>query len=177
MLRNLRCLFETYGIEYSDPMIQDTSRPVDVVKNYILDFREYKYISRHQTLEEANETDDINGTHRSFIYMSIYFNLPKVQSYISACKFISNVMKCFWRKLYGLYFERFWIWSVDMKLYTNILQYDYMEHRLSKAKYTHSLMTIVRSINIFFPEKDKETILNELNSDSGFCKKIVKCFP
>ena len=90
ILKRLFYIFNAYSIEYSEPTLQEHAEQ-NLYKNYFrcnfINYNGYKLISNHNTPEEV----DSNCNDISIV---IFFNLPDVHSYKSACVFISNILRC-----------------------------------------------------------------------------------
>ena len=80
-------MFDTYGIDYSEPTLQNNLEDGYSQCNFI-DYNGYKLISsKYKTIEDVNKSD-------TDISVVIFFNLPEIHSYKAACVFISNIFSC-----------------------------------------------------------------------------------
>ena len=172
ILKKIRYVFDIYDVEYSEPVIQEIEDKDDckAMCKYILNFRGYKYLSAYKTLEES--IDEYNGP-GNYMYIAIHFNLPKVHSYISACKFISNITKSIWKNTsYGQYVLTFAIWTKD--LWTDAYHIDHIHKYKLMTKSTS--MRISRLLNMFFPEDDRWHIKDELDRNKDLLVRLCNCF-
>ena len=171
ILKKIRYVFDLYDVEYSEPVIQEIEDKNDcrVMCKYILNFRGYKYLSTYKTLEEA--VDGYNDP-ENYIYIAIHFNLPKVRSYISACKFISNITKSIWKNTsYGQYVPTFAFWKKD--LWADVYHIDEIhEYRLPTNS---TSMRISRLLDMFFPEDDRWDIKRELDRNKDLLTRLCNC--
>ena len=119
--KRLYYLFTAYGAEYYTPeqvILQDTT---GIYKNcyeecVFHDFYDYKIISKF-TFKE------VSRRHWG-IYMPVFFNFPKTQSYRVVCKLISSIIKFLWEgKMSGF-----------MEMQQILLTSQYYQIRLYKNK-------------------------------------------
>ena len=94
ILKRVKYLFDAYGIEYSEPTLQDgVSYFSDSYKDCnFLDFYGFKLATRFDNVAEALKS-------LSTYTAVIFFNLPVIHSYKSACVFNNNIMKCLWNSV------------------------------------------------------------------------------
>ena len=94
--KRLGYIFTEYEVEYYSPeqvILEDTVYIFTYGKDYegcvFNDFHDYKIISK-TTIEE------VSRRHWG-IYMPVFFNFPKTQSYRVVCKLISIILKFLWK--------------------------------------------------------------------------------
>ena len=177
ILKRVKYLFDAYGIEYSDPTLQDG------VSNYFsdsykdcnfLDFYGLKLVTRCDIDAKALKS-------LSTFTAVILFNLPVIRSYKSACVFSNNIMKCLWNSVYENRIECFYIW--DFKR-INSYNTNWGSYIFNPIKYPGLRITMTRNtdllfdwLRLFFPEKDTQTIRDELfDNDKAEYKKLYKYF-
>ena len=101
--------------------------------------------------------------------MVMFFNLPKATSYITACKFIGNIMRHLWKD--GNHKG----YISNIMIDNNISTEDYPVvdignpytslYKLDKSTITPNGI-VVSAISLFFPEKSYGMIYNELDNDT-----------
>lgn len=100
---------------------------------------------------------DNNDITDYYIYMVMFFNLPKIKSYIAACRFISNIMRCLWiNKNYNESFRRFFIQGFNSSgtTYTNnVIEIEDDMYRQGRI-YKIPKRIVIDSICMFYPEND-----------------------
>ena len=164
LVKKLQYIFNTYGVEYSEPVLQvQTITYLDYKDCTAIDIHGYTLISKYKTIEEVISIDEI--TPRRSILLVIYFNLPNVRTFIAGCKFVSNIMKCMWNNSSHEYFTAFFIQftaffkkRADYKAICTVNVYNpilYPGLRISMSQ-MFNIMTL------FFPDKDKESIDTDL---------------
>lgn len=172
ILKKIRYVFNIYDVDYSEPLIQEFESLNDCkyMCKYILNFHGYKYLSTNKTLDEA--VDEYNDP-ENYIYIAIHFNLPKVHSYTSACKFISNIMKAMWKNMsYGQYVPTFTIWMKDT--WVDVYHINRIDEYRLTTNFTS--MHISRLLNMFFPEDDRWDIKRELDRNKELLTRLCNCF-
>lgn len=101
--KRLYYIFTEYGAEYystGQVILEDLN--INYKNGYkgcmFNDFHDYKIISK-SNIKTLN--------YRSwYIYMPVFFNFPKTQSYRVVCKLISNIIKFLWEDKLSSYLER-----------------------------------------------------------------------
>lgn len=110
MYKKLSCLFDVYGIDYSQLTIVEPVATIRLRNEFdnckFIDFYGYKLITRYDSLEEFTKSP---CQKRNLLNMIMFFNLPKLQSYKTACKFVGNIMRCLWS---NKFIDRFNIFDV-----------------------------------------------------------------
>ena len=154
-LRNLQYMFDVYGMDYSQPTVQDF--PLSKIKdNYrkcvFIDFHNYKLI----TMPDSDWKNNI-------LFIAMYFNLPKVHSYKEACQFVGNMVSCILNnKEYNQNYSFFEIYSFDSSSnYVKMKKIGSTGYVYDKAHQTW----MIDVISMFFPEKPVDAIRRELNSN------------
>ena len=101
---------------------------------------------------------DNNDITDYYIFMVMFFNLPEINSYIASCRFVSNIMRCFWsNKNYNESFRRFYIqgFNSSRTTYTNnVIEIEDETYKLGRLYNKIPKRTIIDSICMFYPEKD-----------------------
>lgn len=93
LVKKLQYIFDMYGSTYSKPVLYDACNGAgNRKKSNFIEFRGY-----NDELIKYIETVTLLGMGWQTYYLMFYINLPKVRTYIAACRFISNIMKCIWR--------------------------------------------------------------------------------
>ena len=165
LVKKLQYIFNTYGVEYSEPLLQVQTITYLNYKNCTaIDIHGYTLISKYKTIEEVINIDDMIS--RRAIFLVIYFNLPNVRTFIAGCKFVSNIMKCLWNNSSHEYFTAFFIKRTDAKAICTVNVYNpilYPGLRISMSQ-MFNIMTL------FFPDKDKESI------DTDMFNKLKEIF-
>ena len=86
-----------YGIEYSQLTVVEPVASIRLRNKFnncnFIDFCGYKLITQYDSLAEFTKS---SCAKRSFLNMVLFFNLPKLQSYKTACTFVGKIMKCLW---------------------------------------------------------------------------------
>ena len=153
MLKKLKYIFNAYGVEYSEPVLQvQTITYLNYKDCTAIDIHGYTLISRYKTIEEVIGLNDIIP--RCSIYLVIYFNLPSVRTYIAGCKFVSNIMKCLWNNSSHKYFRVFLIQRINSKEFNTLNVYNPIFYPGLKI----SIHQIFNIITMFFPDEDMENI-------------------
>ena len=176
-------MFNAYGIEYSQPTAVEQSAYwifEDKFNNCnFIDFYSYKLITRCNSLAQFIQTP---GGKLGRVDMVMFFNLPKATSYITACKFIGNIMRHLWKD--GNH--KSYISNIMIDNNNNISTEDYPVVDMGNPKtslYKMDKSTIVpdgivvSAISLFFPEKSYGMIFNELDNDTQLLLKLYQCFP
>ena len=100
---------------------------------------------------------DNNDITDYYIFMVMFFNLPKTNSYIAACKFVSNIMRCFWNnEKYNESFRRFYIqgFNSSRTTYTKtVIEIEDDMYRQGRI-YKIPKRIVINSICMFYPEND-----------------------
>ena len=167
-------MFDVYGIEYSQPTVVEKSAWWLLKDKYnecnFIDFYEYKLISRwYNSLEEFIQTP---CGEFGRVDMVLFFNLPKFHSYITACRFVGNIMRHLWKDEKRMSY----ISDIMINNINNILTEEHSDVDIDNP-YTHTSSykidknpivpdnIVVSIISLFFPEKTKDMIFNELDND------------
>ena len=167
IIKRMLYVFDVYGIEYSEPILQEIIHLEDNLKNgysqcNFIDYNGYKLISsKHKTIESVKKSNNA-------ISVVIFFNLPKVHSYKAACVFFSSIINCL---------------SNDRIKYLRYDDFDVMDFNpisyntyFPLNKNSIECDDIISIINLFFPEKSS-TIRDELFADdNALLNKLLKCF-
>ena len=106
----------------------------------------------------------------------LFFNLPKTQSYTTACKFIGNMMRTLWKnKNYDTFVDSIYVYNImpDVAIFDMYNPYTYN----NVVTYKTSIQPVVNIIKLFFPEKKRDDIIKELIEDKQLLLKLYKCFP
>lgn len=165
MVKKLQYILNTYGVEYSEPVLQvQTITYLNYKDCTSIDVHGYTLISKYKTVEDVIGHNDILP--RCTIFLVIYFNLPSVRTLIAGCKFISNIMKCLWNNSNQKYFRVFFIQRTNSKEYNTLNVYNpiFYPGLIIGMRQMFSIMTL------FFPDKDKENI------DTDSFNKLKKLF-
>ena len=112
----------------------------------------------------------------------MFFNLPKLNSYITACRFVGNIIRCLWKD------ENHMSYISNIKIINNnnISTTEYPDVDISNPKtYLYKLNKstispdgiVVSTISLFFSERSKYMIFDELNNDTQLQLKLYQCFP
>ena len=157
-------MFDAYGIEYSEPTLQEFIQVADNLENgysqcNFIDYNGYQFISsKYKTMEDVN---------KSAISVVMFFDLPEFHSYKSACVFISNILSCIWNNSIKDYTSGYFIiWDSKPVPYGWNFSRKYMDNRM-----------IERIIKLFFPEKRYDDIEKELSADNNaLLNKLLRCF-
>ena len=166
IIKRIFYVFDAYGIEYSEPTLQELIHLDDNLENgyskcNFIDYNGYQFISsKHKTIETV---DNSSAT----ISVIIFFNLPDNYSYKSACVFISSIINCLLNdSIKDLHFRDFNVWNFES-----------IPDKRNITLYTNSfgVIDIISIIRIFFPEKGD--IRDELFADNhALLNKLLKCF-
>lgn len=101
ILKKLLFLFNAYGVEYSEPIIQDIKPFEETIYKTMgsfFDFHNLKFRTKSK-----NATLPKHGLHE--VYVVINLRLPRFNSYERACMFNLNLMRSIWgNKEYSRYF-------------------------------------------------------------------------
>ena len=110
MYKKLSCLFDVYGIDYSQLTVVEPIATIRLRNEFndckFIDLYGYKLITRYDSLEEFAKSP---CQKRNLLNMIIFFNLQKLQSYKTACFFVGKIMKCLWS---NKFIDRFNIFDV-----------------------------------------------------------------
>ena len=114
----------------------------------------------------------------------MFFNLPKIHTYLAACRFIGNIVKQLWKnRNHNSYLKKLIIQDRSLmgRIYEglhlyNPYAYRGVEHTVYKDP-VHPDDTVTGIIQMFFPEKDEDTVYDELSSDRELLSRLYKCFP
>lgn len=186
MYRKLFNLFDVYGIEYSQPVVVEALVTVRLRNKFynckFIDLYGYKAIIHYNTLTEFSDTP--TATH--ILNMVMFFNLPKAKSYRSACNFTGNIIKCLFKNgkfKYNRYINRFSIYNIDKlsdKKHNGLHIYNSYNcgafYKIDKTSIEPDY-TVVKIINLFFPEKNNNYILSELRKDTELLLRLYRYFP
>ena len=91
IIKRLNYLFDVYGIEYSEPTLQEhiyikQNLENDYSKCNFIDYNGFKLISNYY------KTPEIVDRTKNIISIVVFFNLPDIHSYKSACTFVGNIL-------------------------------------------------------------------------------------
>lgn len=159
LLRNLQYVLDVYDIDYSQPTIQDyTGTYCD--DNYracnFIDLHDYKLISFRKSLEEFKRSPDRSCY---YLYIVVFFNLPKVRSYKEVCQFAGSIIKpIMTNDDYKAFVPIFEIQNIDMTHKVLIHGINTMEYNFTKYQNNPIPDEVINLINMFYPEKYSETI-------------------
>ena len=163
ILKRLFYVFDTYGIEYSEPTLQEYAKR-NFRNNYFkcnfIDYNKYKLILNYKTLEEVNNSgNDIS--------VVIFFNLPEEKTYKNVCKFVSSILSYIQNdRIKDLTYGYFLVWNFVREAYAKYFSEDC----------TIAESDIISIITLFFPEKSA-TIRRELYADDAvLLSKLLRCF-
>ena len=97
MYKKISYLFDAYGIEYSQLTLVEPIASIRLRNEFnncnFIDFCGYKLITKYDSLEEFTKSPCAK---RSLLNIVMFFNLPKLHSYKTACTFVGKIMKCLW---------------------------------------------------------------------------------
>ena len=166
IIKRLFYVFDVYGIEYSEPTLQELINVENNLDNgysqcNFINYNGYKFISsRHKTIEDVDNSSIT-------ISVVIFFNLPKDYSYKATCTFISSIIKCLLNdKIRDLHFKDFNVYNFE-----SIAD----KRNITMFKNSMGVIDIISIIRIFFPEKGD--IREELFADDhALLNKLLKCF-
>ena len=172
LLRNLQYVLDVYDIDYSQPTIQDyTGTYCD--DNYracnFIDLHNYKLISFKKSLADFKRSSD-------YLYIVMFFNLPKVRSYKEICQFAGSIIKpILANDDYKAFVPNFKIQSIDLTYEVLIHGFYTLEYNF--MNYQNIPDEVINLINIFYPEKYSETIRQELlDSKENLTDVVFRCF-
>ena len=155
LLRNLQYVLDVYDIDYSQPTIQDyTIMYCD--DNYIacnfIDLHNYKLISFRKSLADFKRSSD-------YLYIVMFFNLPKVRSYKEVCQFAGSIIKpIMTNDDYKAFVPIFEIQNIDRTRKVLIHGINTMEYNFTKYQNNPIPDEVINLINMFYPEKYSGTI-------------------
>ena len=184
MFRHLFYLYDLYGIEYSQPIVLESLVTVRLRNKFnnckFIDLYGYKVITHYNTLTEF--TDTPTATH--VLNMILFFNLPKANSYRTACNLAGMIIKCLFKNgNYSRFLNRFSIYNIDRlsdKNYNGLHIYNSYIcgafYQIDKTSIGPDY-TLVKIINMFFPEKNNKDVLYELRKDTELLFKLYRYFP
>ena len=167
IIKRMSYVFDAYGIEYSEPTLQEYIMVDDnLEKGYsqckFIDYDGYKLISsKYKTIEAVNMSSNT-------ISVLIFFNLPDIHSYKSACFFVGSIINCLLNdSIKDLHFDDFYVWDFNPIPY---------KRSFTLNKNIIGVIDIETIIKMFFPEKSA-TIKRELCADNNaLLNKLLKCF-
>ena len=184
--RKLFYLFDVYGIEYSQPVVVKTVVTVLLRNKFnnckFIDFYGYKAITHYNTtLTEFNNTP----TAKHKLNMVLFFNLPKANSYIAACNFAGMIIKCLFKNgEYSRFLNRFSLYNLNRlsdKNYIGLHIYNSdicsAFYKIDKTSIGRPDYTVVKIINLFFPENNYSDIKKELKKDTELLLRLYRYFP
>ena len=126
------------------------------------DYYDYKLISKKNKWEDTIKSLPV--------YLPVFFNLPKMNSYKSVCKFVSSIINCLWntKTAEQLDYKDFLLGNI--KVNENC-------HLYKTEKRTVTIANLIDILYLTFPEKDRQTIKKELYADDRqLLYKLWKCF-
>ena len=187
MYRKLFYLFDVYGIEYSQPVVVKTVVTVLLRNKFnnckFIDFYGYKAITHYNTLTEFSDT----STAKHKLNMVLFFNLPKANTYRAACNFTSNIIKCLFKNgkyKYNRFLNQFSIYNLNKlsdKNYIGLHIYNSYIcgafYKIDKTSIEQPDYTVVKIINLFFPENNYNNIKKELKKDTELLLRLYRYFP
>ena len=163
ILKRLFYVFYAYGMEYSEPTLQEFIHVEDNLENgysqcNFIDYNGYKFISsKYKTMEAVYKTN-------TNISVVIFFNFPVIHSYKAACVFISSILSCI--SIKDITSGYFIIWDFKAEPYGWNISRKYMDNKM-----------IERIIRMFFPKKKYDDIKEELYADNNaLLNKLLRCF-
>ena len=175
MLKKLFYLFDSYGIEYSKPVVSEEDYHISyLIKTKLedckfFDFHGYKLITYYNTLENQD------------LSVLLFFNLPKTQSYTAACKFVGNIMKTLWRnKNYNTFVNSMYVYNIISVMgFALFNPYTHCNkiNNIDKTSIEEPYWKLVTIVSLFFPEKKYNNIKKELTEDKQLLLKLYNCFP
>ena len=175
MLKKLFYLFDSYGMEYSKPVVSEEDYHISyLIKTKLedckfFDFHGYKLITYYDTLENQE------------LSVLLFFNLPKTQSYTAACKFVGNIMKTLWRnKNYNTFVDSMYVYNIMPVMgfaIVNPYTHNNKINNIDKTSIVEPNWKLVTIVNLFFPEKKYNNIKKELTKDKQLLLKLYNCFP
>ena len=179
MFKHFLYLLDLYEIEHSQPTVVEATASIHLKNKFknckFFDFYGYKLITDCNSLEEFSIFCS-----KTVINMVLFFNVPEVHSYITACKLVGNMMKCLWKdEDHNRYLIQIMIY--DNNFTRNVSKVNIHKPHAFLNKIDKSAISpdriVVDILNLFFPEKTKGMILNELNNDMQLQLKLYQCFP
>ena len=183
MLKKLFYLFDSYGIEYSKPVVSQSDYFVEkFIKNKFkgckfFDFHGYKLITYYDIIKDIEENRDA-------LSVLLFFNLPKLHSYTTACKFVGNMMRTLWRNedhntiVLSIDIHNIVYIFIPDKTFTIGNPYRCGFLNIDKTSIgPNPDQKVVNIINLFFPEKERDDIIKELIKDKQLLLKLYKCYP
>lgn len=185
MFRHLFYLFDVYGIEYSQPVVVKTVVTVLLRNKFnnckFIDFYGYKAITHYNTLTEFSDT----STAKHKLNMVLFFNLPKANSYRTACNLAGMNIKCLFKNgNYSRFLNRFSIYNlyrlsdknyIGLHIYNSDICSAF--YKIDKTSIERPDYTVVKIINLFFPEKSYNDIKEELRKDNELLLRLYRYFP
>ena len=185
MFRHLFYLFDLYGIEHSQPAVVE-ALVTDRLRNRFnncnfIDLYGYKVITHYNSLTEFCDTP--TATH--ILNMVLFFNLPKANSYRTACNFTGKIIKCLFKNgNYSRFLNRFSIYNLNklsdiwyiggLHIYNSDICDSF--YKIDKTSIEPDF-TLVEILNMFFPEKNNKNILYELKKDTELLFRLYRYFP
>ena len=186
MYKKLFYLFDVYGIEHSQPVVVEALVTVRLKNRFynckFIDLYGYKVITHYNTLTEFSDTP--TATH--ILNMVMFFNLPKANTYRTACNFTGNIIKCLFKNgkyKYNRFLNQFSIYNLNKLSDKNYNGLHIYNSYICGAFYKIDKMsikpdyTVVKILNMFFPEKNNKDILSELRKDTELLFKLYRYFP
>ena len=183
--RKLFYLFDVYGIEYSQSVVVKTVVTVLLRNKFnnckFIDLYGYKAITHYNTLTEFSDT----STAKHKLNMVLFFNLPKANSYIAACNFAGMIIKCLFKNgEYSRFLNRFSLYNLNRlsdKNYIGLHIYNSYIcgafYKIDKTSIEQPDYTVVKIINLFFPENNYNDIKKELKKDTELLLRLYRYFP
>ena len=183
MLKKLFYLFDSYGIEYSKPVVSEEDYHISyLIKTKLedckfFDFHGYKLITYYDIIKDIEENRDA-------LSVLLFFNLPKLHSYTTACKFVGNMMRTLWRNedhntiVLSIDIHNIVYIFIPDKTFTIGNPYRCGFLNIDKTSIgPNPDQKVVNIINLFFPEKERDDIIKELTKDKQLLLKLYKCYP
>jgi hypothetical protein len=182
LLKNIQYILDVYEVRYSTAMVQEIQHSAGYERYKFIDFYGYKLITKYNDLTTLNDNNPYIKI--GAINMLMFFNLPKIHTYLAACRFIGNIVKQLWKnRNHNSYLKKLIIQDRSLmgRIYEGLhlyspYAYRGVEHTVYKDL-VHPDDTVTGIIQMFFPEKDEDTIYDELSSDRELLSRLYKCFP
>ena len=163
ILKRLFYIFDAYGIEYSEYSLHEFTN-----QKFRSEFFQYNFIdyNGHRLMSKCNTPEEVTNN-RNTISIVIFFNLPDVHSYKSACVFVSNILSYIQNDMIKDFtYGTFLLWDFNPVAYA----------RNFSGNCTIAVSDILSIVTLFFPEKSA-TIRQELYAnDDALLNKLLRCF-
>ena len=169
LIKRFQYILNIYGIDYSEPTIQD-SPDWYILDNYktcnFIDFHQYKLISDYKTIPELSKYNLAT----IWIKIVYFVNLPKVKTYNAVCQFIHNITKQLWKnEFFGKYYNDLNICLFKKKYgeyLDSVILYNICQHpQLALKNNDTDLIELVDLIHMFFTDHSPLAIKEELSKN------------